>query len=140
MIAAEDVRFEAEEFRELDDERVLVLQHFSGRGKTSGLDLGRVQAQGAALVYIRDGGDKVRWLLGPRAGLRRSRPFFRDWFPGLVDRLQGSVWAAAGLRETQERIATAILSEKCRKRDHDDGSSHATHEIAHFEGRVMAYF
>jgi hypothetical protein len=62
LSAAEDVRFEAEEFRELDDERVLVLQHFSGRGKTSGLDLGRVQAQGAALVYIRDG--KVTKFVG----------------------------------------------------------------------------
>jgi ketosteroid isomerase-like protein len=51
----EDVRIGVEEIRELDDERVLVVQHFSGRGKTSGLDLGRVQAQRAALVHIRDG-------------------------------------------------------------------------------------
>jgi hypothetical protein len=34
----EDFRFEAEEHRELDDEHVLVLLRFSGRGKTSGLD------------------------------------------------------------------------------------------------------
>ena len=53
--SAEDVRFGAEEFRELDDERVLVLQHFGGRGKTSGLDLGRGEARGAALIHIRDG-------------------------------------------------------------------------------------
>ena len=62
LSASEDVRFEAEEFRELDDERVLVLQHFSGRGKTSGLDLGRVQAHGAALIHIRDG--KVTKFVG----------------------------------------------------------------------------
>jgi ketosteroid isomerase-like protein len=62
MSSAEDVRFGAEEFRELDDERVLVLQHFSGRGKASGLDLGRVQAHGAALVHIRDG--KVTKFVG----------------------------------------------------------------------------
>jgi hypothetical protein len=33
----EDFRFEAEEYRELDDERVLVLLQFSGRAKMSGL-------------------------------------------------------------------------------------------------------
>ena len=41
LSAWEELRVEAEEFRELDDERVLVLSHFSGRGKTSGLESGR---------------------------------------------------------------------------------------------------
>jgi ketosteroid isomerase-like protein len=42
----------ADEFRQLDDERVLVLSHFSGRGKTSGLEVGQ---KGAELLHIRDG-------------------------------------------------------------------------------------
>jgi ketosteroid isomerase-like protein len=51
----EDVRTRAEEYRELDDERVLVLTRISGRGKTSGVDLEHIQTGGAALFYIRDG-------------------------------------------------------------------------------------
>jgi hypothetical protein len=35
----QDFRFEAQEYRELDNERVLVLLGFSGRGKTSGLEV-----------------------------------------------------------------------------------------------------
>src|SRR5205823_11724633 len=35
----EEYRAEAKEYRELDDERVLVLFHAAGRGKTSGLEL-----------------------------------------------------------------------------------------------------
>ena len=49
-----DVRFTADEYRELDDERGLVLEHRSGRSKTSGLELGQLEAQGAHLFYIRD--------------------------------------------------------------------------------------
>ncbi|HVS28965.1 MAG TPA: nuclear transport factor 2 family protein [Solirubrobacteraceae bacterium] len=44
-----------EEYRELDDERVLVLHDFRGRGKTSGLDLGQMQSKVATLFHIRDG-------------------------------------------------------------------------------------
>ena len=46
---------QADEYRELDDERVLVLNHLSGRGKTSGLDLAQIRSTGAALFQIRDG-------------------------------------------------------------------------------------
>jgi ketosteroid isomerase-like protein len=53
--AWEDFRLEAEEYRELDGDRVLVLDHLSGRGKTSGLELGQMRAAGAWLFYIRDG-------------------------------------------------------------------------------------
>jgi ketosteroid isomerase-like protein len=42
----------ADEVRQLDDERVLVLSHFSGRAKTSGLEVGQ---KGAELFHIRDG-------------------------------------------------------------------------------------
>ena len=52
--AWEDFRTEAEEYRELDGERVLVLTHFSGRGKTSGLTR-EMPERGANLFHIRDG-------------------------------------------------------------------------------------
>ena len=51
----EDLRVEADEYRELDDERVLVLVRRSGRGKTSGLELGQVRTLGASLFHVRDG-------------------------------------------------------------------------------------
>jgi ketosteroid isomerase-like protein len=53
--AWEDYRTEAEEYRELDNERVLVLIRRGGRGKTSGLELGQMRTQGAGLFSIRDG-------------------------------------------------------------------------------------
>jgi ketosteroid isomerase-like protein len=51
----ENARIEADEYIELEDERVLVLNHLSGRGKTSGLDVGRMKRNGAAILQIRDG-------------------------------------------------------------------------------------
>lgn len=54
----------ADEFRQLDDERVLVLSHFRGRGKTSGLEVGQ---KGAELFHIRDG-ERAR-----RRGIDRDR-------------------------------------------------------------------
>ena|SRR2546422_1380891 len=53
LSAFEDYRPEAEEFRELDDERILVLVHPSGRGKTSGLELGQMWSKGAVLLHLR---------------------------------------------------------------------------------------
>jgi ketosteroid isomerase-like protein len=53
--AFEELHTEADEYRALDDERVLVLVHFSGRGRTSGLELGDVQMRGANLFHVRDG-------------------------------------------------------------------------------------
>jgi ketosteroid isomerase-like protein len=55
LSAWEDFRGEAEEYRELDGERVLVLLRFSGRGKTSGLELGQMRAKGANVIHVRDG-------------------------------------------------------------------------------------
>jgi ketosteroid isomerase-like protein len=55
LSAWEDLRIKTEEFRELDDERVLVLISFSGRGKTSGVDLDQMQTKGANLFHLRDG-------------------------------------------------------------------------------------
>jgi hypothetical protein len=44
---------EVEECRELDYERVLVLQRHTGRGKASGLEIGRVRTRGAGIFHIR---------------------------------------------------------------------------------------
>jgi hypothetical protein len=49
------------EFRVLDDERVFVPFRRSGRGRTSGLELGEVQPTGATLFHIQDG--KVKKLV-----------------------------------------------------------------------------
>ena len=53
--AWEGIRSETEEYRELDGERVLVLDRRVGRGKTSGLELGRVRTGGATLWQLLDG-------------------------------------------------------------------------------------
>jgi ketosteroid isomerase-like protein len=50
-----EVRAEVEEYRELGDERVLVLERRRARGKASGLELGRMRSQGAVLFHLRDG-------------------------------------------------------------------------------------
>ena len=51
----DDFRVEADEYRELDAECVLVLVHYTGRGKTSGLDVRQIGARGAWLFHIRGG-------------------------------------------------------------------------------------
>jgi ketosteroid isomerase-like protein len=54
--AWEGFRAIADEYRELDDERVLVLVHGAGRGKASGLDVDEaLSARGATLFHLRDG-------------------------------------------------------------------------------------
>jgi len=55
LSAWEDVRIEADEYRELDGERVLVLTQGSGRGKTSGPELTQMRTQGAHLFHVRYG-------------------------------------------------------------------------------------
>jgi hypothetical protein len=45
----------AEEFRELDDARVLKFHSYSGRGKTSGMAIGQMAARGADLFEIHNG-------------------------------------------------------------------------------------
>jgi ketosteroid isomerase-like protein len=55
MSAYEELRVRADEYRELDDDRVLVLTRSSGRGKTSGLELGEMRTHGATLFQLRGG-------------------------------------------------------------------------------------
>ena len=55
LSAFEELRCGADEYRLLDDERVLVLMHFSGRGKTSGLQVGEVHMKGANLFHVQSG-------------------------------------------------------------------------------------
>ncbi len=50
--AWEDYRIQADEYRQLDGDRVLVLVRFSGRGKTSGLEMGQ---KAANLFTLRSG-------------------------------------------------------------------------------------
>ena len=52
--AWENMRVEADDFRELDDERVLVLTNMRGRGRASGLEL-RARRGGAILFHVPDG-------------------------------------------------------------------------------------
>jgi hypothetical protein len=60
--AWEGFGMQAEEIRELDDERVLVLHRYSGRGKSSGMELDEVQAKAAMVLHVREG--KVTCLVG----------------------------------------------------------------------------
>ena len=52
LSASEAVRTEADEYRDLDHERVLVLAHYRGRGEKSELDM---RAKGANVFHVRDG-------------------------------------------------------------------------------------
>jgi ketosteroid isomerase-like protein len=52
-------RPQADEYLELGGERVLVLDHFTARGKTSGLEIGHTRTEGAVLFQL-DGGKATR--------------------------------------------------------------------------------
>jgi hypothetical protein len=60
--AWEHFRLAVDEYRELDDERVLVLTRYSGRGKTSGVEIDEVWSDSATLLHVRGG--KVIKLIG----------------------------------------------------------------------------
>jgi ketosteroid isomerase-like protein len=51
----QEFRSEADEYLDIDGERVLVLVHWSGRGKTSGLEIGQMRTEGAGIFQIRSG-------------------------------------------------------------------------------------
>jgi ketosteroid isomerase-like protein len=48
-------RAEADDYQVLDDERVLALNSFGGRGKTSGVGVGPLMTKGASVFHIRNG-------------------------------------------------------------------------------------
>jgi hypothetical protein len=52
--AQEQIRVVPDECRQLDAERVLVLGHLEGRGKSSGLDVVQVRYGGAHLFHVQD--------------------------------------------------------------------------------------
>jgi ketosteroid isomerase-like protein len=53
--AWEDWRVEAEDYRMLDNERLLVLMRYGGRGKTSGVELGEMHSRAVSVWHIRAG-------------------------------------------------------------------------------------
>ena len=61
LAAWDDARTYPDEYREIDDERVLVLTHRTGRGKRSGIELGELRTRGATLLNIRDG-KVTKWV------------------------------------------------------------------------------
>jgi hypothetical protein len=55
MKAWDAYRVEADEFRELDGERILVLMHHGGAGKASGVGIDGMRTAGANLFEIHEG-------------------------------------------------------------------------------------
>jgi ketosteroid isomerase-like protein len=55
LSAWEDFHVIAEDYRELDHARLLVLASNAGSGKASGVEIGQIFPKGAALFHIRDG-------------------------------------------------------------------------------------
>ena len=55
LSAWDEVRVEADEYRAIDEERMLVLDHRSGRGRASGLEVEQMGSRAATLFQIRDG-------------------------------------------------------------------------------------
>ena len=51
----ENFRIEVDDDRELDDERVLVFDDRSGRGRMSGLELAQMRTQSAHVFHVRGG-------------------------------------------------------------------------------------
>jgi len=55
LSAWEDWRIAADDYHELDDERVLVFTRMGGRGKSSGMELGNIRHETANLFHLRSG-------------------------------------------------------------------------------------
>ncbi len=66
----EGSRTTVDEYREIDHERVLVLLHHSGRGKTSGLELNALSTRGADIVFWGTQSHEGRQVLQPRPRVR----------------------------------------------------------------------
>jgi ketosteroid isomerase-like protein len=61
MAVWHDWRVEGDEYHDLDSERVLVLVRYSGRGRTSGMQIAQVRTTGATLFHV--SGGKVNRLV-----------------------------------------------------------------------------
>jgi hypothetical protein len=61
LSAWEGFRTEVDDYREIDEERVLVLERYVARGKASGLELGQIGSSAASLFYVGEG--RVRRLV-----------------------------------------------------------------------------
>jgi ketosteroid isomerase-like protein len=48
-------RIDVEEYREIDDERVLILLRVSGRGRMSGVDIAEISPRSANVMHVCDG-------------------------------------------------------------------------------------
>jgi ketosteroid isomerase-like protein len=64
LSAWDDWRFQVDEIRELDGERVFVLVSYGGRGRISGLSVEQLGVKGAQLFHVRGGKVTrfVRWI------------------------------------------------------------------------------
>jgi ketosteroid isomerase-like protein len=101
----EGYRIKADEYRELDDERVLVLVHRTGRGKTSGLQAEQIGSNGAQLLQVRGGKVTryVTWFDRDRAfadlGLEGEAVSGESTTPDLVARTRdiGDAWNSGDL-------------------------------------------
>jgi hypothetical protein len=62
--AWKEVRIEAQDYRELDGERVLVLEHRTGRGKASGIEFSDAHGGGHLFQFSRGRVVRVCRLLG----------------------------------------------------------------------------
>jgi ketosteroid isomerase-like protein len=50
----QEYRMHAEQFREPDGERIFVLVHANGRGRSSGIALDELSSKSAAVFHVRD--------------------------------------------------------------------------------------
>ena len=55
LSAWQEVHAGADEYRVLDDDTILVTDRFTGRGRTSGIELAEMRTQGATLWHVRRG-------------------------------------------------------------------------------------
>jgi ketosteroid isomerase-like protein len=55
LSTADDLRAVADDYRELDDERILVSYRRVGRAKHTGMNLAQVRSRGANVFHVREG-------------------------------------------------------------------------------------
>ena len=95
----DDFSQQVDEYRDLDDEKVLVFFRCSGRGKTSGMDLAEVHPLMAGVFHAsgRQGDEAIRRLPRPRARPREPSGSRTRRCPGVAQR-QARPRLALGVR------------------------------------------